>query len=380
MVGHERNENKNSNREKGDAKHLGACVPQSIAIPACPTSVSCCHWLYDIPFGAMSARVLAYDLGGTKIAAAIVSREGKILSKLKTPVASDRQKSSVLRQMTALGRQLLDGMGKKSVLGIGIASAGPLDPGDGVLLDPTNLSGKEHPWGRVPIAKILSKNLGLPSVLENDAAAAILAEQWLGRAKKSDNAMILTLGTGLGTGILCNGQLVRAGRGLHTEGGHLILNWTDTTARCGCGNDGCAEAYLSGTGFAHRFQKLHADIVPAITRHSPTGAFDSAAVAHAARQGPPGPARAAFEEYGRILALAIHNYTVVFAPEIVILTGSFAEASDLFLNTARQHLQLLLVRRRKGVDLLPKIVISNLHNDAGVLGGARVAFDRFLRR
>ena len=94
----------------------------------------------------------------------------------------------------------------------GIASAGPLDPIGGVLLDPTNFASASGTWGHVPLARILSRKLRIPVLLENDAAAAMLAEHWVGAAKGYENAMILTLGTGLGTGIICNGALVRAGQ------------------------------------------------------------------------------------------------------------------------------------------------------------------------
>jgi glucokinase len=217
------------------------------------------------------------------------------------------------------------------------------------------------------LAQILEKALKRPVGLENDAAAAMMAEHWVGAARGVKNAMILTLGTGLGTGVIANGKLVRAGRGLHTEAGHIILRAGDRKARCGCGNLGCAEAYLSGNGFARwvRAEGWMNDIN--------TGKLDARSIAEHARKGHRG-ARQAFKSMADLMAVAIHNYSVVFCPEVIVLTGSFAAASDLFLPRVQRETARLLKRRREGIDLLPDIRISSLDNHAGLLGGAWVAF------
>jgi glucokinase len=247
----------------------------------------------------------------------------------------------------------------------GIASAGPLDPGTGTLLDPTNFASGGEPWGKFPIVKLLSTKLRMPVQLENDAAAAILAEHWVGAARKHQNAIILTLGTGLGTGMIVNGALVRAGRGQHPEGGHVIVNYNDQTAPCGCGNLGCAEAYLSGRSFARRARARFGNAT-----------LTAKDIADLARKRDP-RALAAFEEYAQVMATALHNYAVLYAPEIAVFTGSFAESSDLFLDSTRRHLAHLLARRRVGVDLLPKLALSSLENRAGLIGGAYVALQHF---
>ncbi len=309
-----------------------------------------------------TVKVLAYDLGGTKVQVGVVSAAGKVLEELRVPVVVDQGKAAVIEQLAELGRGLL--VKYPEIQSVGMASAGPLDPEAGVLLDPTNFTSSQGTWGKVPLGRILSAKLQRPVHLENDAAAAMLAEHWLGKARRVDNAIILTLGTGLGTGILCNGKLLRAGRGLHPEGGHLILNYQDRSAPCGCGNLGCAEAYLSGRSFSRRARPRFAN--PKL------GAKD---IAQLARQGDP-RALAAFEEYAELMAIAIHNYCVIYCPELVVLTGSFAEAAPLFVPRTRAHLERLLERRRVGKDLMPRIVVSSLQNRAGLLGGAWVALNR----
>jgi glucokinase len=307
------------------------------------------------------SEVLAYDLGGTKLEVGVVSSRGQILEHVRVRAPFDEGRDAVLALMVRLGREYLSSY--PSISAAGIASAGPLDPEKGTLLDPTNFRSKVHgPWGTVPITRLLGRKLKLPVRLENDAAASLLAEHWVGAARRKKNVMILTLGTGLGTAFLCNGKLIRGGHGLHTEAGHLILNPHDRTAPCGCGNLGCAEAYLSGKNFSKRaakslgLKKLSGEELGAL-----------------AKSGDPRTLRL-FREYGEWLAVATHNYTVTFAPETVILTGSFAATSRYFLPETQRHLRKLLTRRRAPIDLLPRFVVSKLENSAGLLGGAYIAF------
>lgn len=312
-----------------------------------------------------SLSVLAYDIGGTKVHAAIVNARAEVLDEIRTPIDFSKGKTEVFRQWIDVGQKLL--AHHRKVSRVGIASAGPLDPIRGVLLDPTNFSSRGETWGVVPISKLLSKGLGGLSVrLENDAAAAMLAEHWVGAARGIDDALILTLGTGVGTGILVGGKLVRAGRGLHTEGGHIIIRAGDESAVCGCGNLGCVEAFLSGRNFERRsHMKLGSESI----------LVSGAELAARARAGN-AQIQAFFEEYAELLAIAIHNFVVLYAPRVVVLAGSFANAADLFLDRARDHLEMLLVRRRHGVDFMPRLVVSSLQNRAGVLGGAYLALQK----
>lgn len=308
-------------------------------------------------------KVLAYDLGGTKVHVGVVDRSGRIVDDVRVPVDVEKGKAGVIRQLGDLGRHFLAKY--PEIRQVGIASPGPLIPGEGLLLDPTNLSNpkdKKKSWGKVPITKLMEKELKRPVALENDAAAAMLAERWKGKAKGYENSMILTLGTGLGAGMIVNGELLRAGRGLHPEAGHTVIRAGDTTAPCGCGNDGCAEGYLAGRSFGRR----NAGRFPG---HN----YDAKAIASLAKSGDQ-EALAAFDEYADLMATAINNYVSLYCPEIVVFTGSFADAAPLFIEKTRKNLEKRLERRRVGVDLLPKLAVSSLDNKAGVLGGAYVAF------
>jgi glucokinase len=307
----------------------------------------------------VSKNVLAFDLGGTKLAVAAVAENGKILREVREKVAFDRGPEGLYQQMGRLGQMLQN---EYSCVAAAIASAGPLDPRMGMLLDATNYKTDGKSWGVVPLVREVKKHLSIPLTLENDAASAALAEKWQGAAQGNDNSVVVTLGTGLGVGIIANGHLVRSGRYLHPEGGHLIIEHEKEEALCGCGNYGCAEAYLSGTNFAKFISQQWNEKVSA---------------EDLVRRARAGEARAvqAFEDYGRRLALFMRSLIVMFSPEVIVLSGGFSMAADLFLQKTATTLTHLMERRRAGVDLLPEIKLSPFREEAGLLGAAWVAFE-----
>lgn len=305
----------------------------------------------------MSAKVIGIDLGGTKIVAAMVNASGKTLGEIKVPTELSQGWPGLKKQILELCRTLIKEHGKPKAVGIG--SAGPLHAPSGKLLDPTNFG---WPAAVVPLARHLETALKLPVRLENDAAAAVLAEHWKGGAGK--NCVVITLGTGLGVGVIINGKLFRGARGLHPEAGHLVLKPGDRSALCGCGVEGCAEAYLSGVNFGKRAAvKLK---MPGISAKQ---------VAEMARNGNK-EAKECFSEYSEMLAAYLLNMVVLFYPEKVILTGSFADAHSLFLPETEARLRVLLERRLKTIPLYPEIRISKLGNRAGMLGGAYIALNK----
>lgn len=305
-------------------------------------------------------KILAYDLGGTKICVAVIDERGVILEIKHEPVDLSEGIKSLVNQFARMGKILV----KKYKLNRGaIASAGPLDPARGVLLNATNLKTKGKKWGVVPLVAKLEKKLKIKLKLENDAAAAAFAEYWLGSERKIENILVVTLGTGVGVGVLANGQLVRSGRNLHPEAGHIILDYKDREWLCGCGNYGCAEAFLSGVNFTKQMAK----------KLDKPGLTGEALVAMADQ----GDTRvlSEFKVYGERLASFLCSLTVLFCPEKIILSGGFSHASELFLQTCELKLSELLQTRRQGIDLLPQIIISSFQDEAGVLGAAYVGFN-----
>ena len=173
--------------------------------------------------------------------------------------------------------------------------------------------------------------------------------------------IVITLGTGVGVGVVCGGKLVRGARGLHPEGGHVLLRPGDLSAPCGCGLYGCAEAFLSGKNFAKRAATL---------LHEP--GLTGAQLSERAAAGD-GRVLELFQDYSALLAEFLQDLVVLYYPQRVILTGSFAAAHPHFLPLARKILEDLLARRLKTIPLLPELRISRLSENAGVLGAAFVA-------
>jgi glucokinase len=299
-------------------------------------------------------------LGGTKLRAALINSRGQI----KNAVTGNVNQRAGLPGLLELFKELEQQLPKVKYKLISVASAGPLHPAKGILLDPTNFFTTQKTWGVVPLAAQLKKIFKKPVLLENDAAAAVLGEMWKGgHAKKNKNIVAMTLGTGVGVGVIADGELVRAGRGLHPEGGHIPINSEDHDYPCGCGAYGCIEAYLAGTHFAKRMS--------ARVGRSLTGKE----AVELAQEGDL-QIQASFKEYGRHLAQAIRSLCVLFAPEVVVLSGGFSHASHLFLPETKKVLPSLLERYREGIDLLPEVKVSNLQNDAGILGAAFIALQK----
>lgn len=291
---------------------------------------------------------LGYDLGGTKLASAVCDAQGRIVDRHVEPVEFGKGIEGFVEFLSKRAQSWVEKY--PQVKALGIASCGPLDIERGILLQPTNFPR----WGNIPIKKPLEKNLKIPVLLQNDAAAAAMAEGWRGAAKKSKNWIVLTLGTGLGTGIIMNRQVFMGGSGLGPEAGHMIV--TDKKYLCGCGNYGCAEAVLSGTGLSRRILDMKLPFT------------DTRALVSAAKSGN-SQARNVFEEYSQILGRLIHNLAVMYKPEGIYLAGGLAEENELFLDAARRIAKDLLTGRP---GFMPLVELSRLKNDIGVLGGVSV--------
>lgn len=300
---------------------------------------------------------LCFDLGGTKLRGAHVDGRGRIHAFAVERVRQGEGFPGLVR----LFKEVADQLPKAKIKNVAVASAGPLHPGKGVLLDPTNFFTDKQSWGVLPLVRELRKVFRKPVLLENDAAAAVLGERWKGgHGRRAKNIVAMTLGTGVGVGVLCDDQLVRAGRGLHPEAGHIALDVNAKDYPCGCGAYGCIEAYLAGSHFTKRLSKLKGRTL----NGQECVALATAGDAHV---------QAAFAEYGRQLARAVRMFGVMFAPEVVVISGGFSHASSLFLEETRRLLPELMERYRQGIDLLPEIKVSKLQDDAGILGAAYLA-------
>ncbi len=301
---------------------------------------------------------LAIDLGGTKLEMGVVQEDGEILSLRRELLKLDLGKDYLIHSMITWAQEFITEY--PQIIEIGISSCGPLDPIEGVLHDPTNLLTNGKGWGLVPLRAIIEGALAKKTYLDNDAACCVLAERYLGvgRIGPCTNLMVLTLGTGLGTGVICNGRLFRSGRNQHPEAGHMIIDFQNKDDPCACGVYGDAEAFLSGNHFSFRFNRQH---------HT---SYSAQQIAELARKNNP-EALSAFDYYAEVMAVALHNYCVMFCPEKIVFSGSFAATYDLFESKLKKQLEHLLARRR---NIVPQVFCSELKNHACLLGAAFLCF------
>jgi glucokinase len=287
--------------------------------------------------------VVAVDLGGTKLAAALINGKGQI-SKQMTLVVDTRSSLAPVNQIVDVARELIRARGgKKHISGIGVAVPG-LVRRDGTVWAP-NLKG----WTRMALAQRLKRALGLPIMVESDRNAAVLGEMWCGAARGKSDAIVLMLGTGIGAGILSGGNLVRGAHELSGCAGWMVV--TETKGRA-AQNVGQLESLAAG---------------PAIARAA--GALNAEGVAEAARRGD----RASINIYveaGRMLGYGVANLVSLFDPEIVVIGGGLAKASDLFLDALRKGVK---ERAQPIAASRVRIVTSHLGSHANLLGVARLA-------
>jgi glucokinase len=287
--------------------------------------------------------VVAVDLGGTKLVGALVNGKGQVSKLTAVPVDTSSSLAPV-NQIVEVSRELIGiKEGKKIISGIGVAVPG-LVRRDGTVWAP-NLKG----WRRMALAQRLKRALGLPIVVESDRNAAVLGESWYGAARGKSDAIVLMLGTGIGAGILSGGNLVRGAHELSGCAGWLVV----------------ADKYGKEAQNVGQLESLAAG--PAIARVA--GAMNAQDVAEAARRGD----RASINIYleaGRLLGYGVANLVSLFDPEIVVIGGGLANASDLFLDALRKAAE---ERAQPIAATRVRIMTSKLGSHANLLGVAKLA-------
>jgi|SRR5579863_10480125 len=287
--------------------------------------------------------VVAVDLGGTKLAAAAVDSMGHVSDQTILAVDASSRMAPV-NQIVEAARELITAKkGKRKISGVGVAVPG-LVRRDGTVWAP-NLKG----WGRMALAQRLKRALRLPVAVESDRNAAVLGEAWCGAARGKSDAIVLMLGTGIGAGILSGGNLVRGAHELSGCAGWMVV--ADTYRRGGQ-NVGQLESLAAG---------------PAIARAA--GTSSARDVAEAARRGDQACINI-YLEAGRLLGYGVANLVSLFDPEIIVIGGGLAEASDLFLDTLREGVK---ERAQPIAAGRVRIVTSSLGSRANLLGVARLA-------
>lgn len=325
----------------------------------------------DHPAGTRSA--IGLDVGGTKIAAGVVADDGRILHRrvVATPPVADA--ATMRRVLVDLITRLRTR--HVGVSAIGVGAAGMIDWPSGHIRWTPNIA-----YHDLPLQRILTDDTGLPTVVENDANAAAWAEARVGAGAGVGpgggyrDMIVLTVGTGVGGGIVLDGRLHRGRTGIGGEIGHLLVDPANGH-RCGCGAVGCLEAMASGTALGRAGQ--------ASARADPSGTLAGLAngadnvtgetVFQAAQLGDP-PARALFDELGYWLGVGIASLVALFDPELVLIGGGLVRVGDLLLAPTRASFERFVFARDRRP--LPPVLPARLGTDAGMVGAALLALDR----
>lgn len=307
---------------------------------------------------------IGVDLGGTNLKAAILDESGAVLAKIAKECNVSRGPDAVIAEMAALCHALIEQVGcqRRDVLGVGLGTPGPLDFQKGEIVWAANLPG----WRNVPIRDALSRAVSLPVILENDANAAAFGEFWAGAGKDHGDMVLLTLGTGVGSGIILDGKLVHGQFENAGELGHWIVQ-PDGLA-CACGQRGCLEQYSSASAVARRVSRAIAEGEQSSLSelHHQGVAITSREAAAAAEAGDALAGRI-WDEACKYLAIACVNIQHAFNPALVVMGGGLAEAGELLLDPVRHHFR---ERTWKLHNDQPKIIGAKLRYDAGVIGAA----------
>lgn len=316
----------------------------------------------------MTEVVAGIDIGGTNTAIGIIDKNGAVIAEtgLKT---TDYPK--VEGFVIALSKTIIKEVeGKYDLKGIGIgAPNGNYNKGT-IELAP-NLEWK----GIVPLADMVQKQLGIKVALTNDANAAALGEMMFGGAQGMENFIVLTLGTGLGSGIVVNGDVVYGHSGFAGEYGHVTM--VPDGRDCGCGRQGCLETYVSATGIVRTVQWLLSEMNdPSALRNITASEMTSWQIAEAALA-EDRVALAAFDFTSEMLARAIVNAVVVTSPEAIFLFGGLSNAGDLLLKPVRDYVDEYIQPVFK--DTVSVLLSGIKENNAAVLGSAALAWKEILK-
>lgn len=311
----------------------------------------------------MKKVAIGVDVGGTKINAVAIDETGKILAKVVAPTNASKGKTVAIRNILSVIKQIITLAQNKNLhpTGIGIGAPGPLNPETGIIIKAPNLPG----WKNVPLRNIISAHTNLPVVLENDANAAALGEYYFGAGKNAKVMLLLTLGTGVGGGIIIDGKIFSGANFIGAELGHTIIKYDGL--KCPCGNYGCLEAYVSAPAIVRRAQTAQGKKTALIkmTNKRLTG-LTAKMIYEAAKKGDRF-SQNIMRETGQLLGIGITTLANIFNPELVIIGGGVSQAGNMILSTARQE-----VRRRAmpGIARTLSILHAKLGEEAGAIGAA----------
>lgn len=311
----------------------------------------------------MSQYVFGVDIGGTTVKLGLFDGEGTLLDKWEIPTRKEEEGSHILPDIAASVQDKMKekGLDKAEVAGVGIGAPGPVDDA-GMIYKAANLG-----WGVFSIKETMEKLTGLPVMAGNDANVAALGEMWKGGGQGSRDLIVVTLGTGVGGGIIVGGRMLTGVTGAGGEIGHIHVE-DEETETCGCGNQGCLEQYTSATGVTRLAnRKLKACDKDSVLRTGEVSAktvFDAVKAKDAL-------AMEVAEQFGRYLGHALAGIACVVNPETIVIGGGVSKAGEILIDYIRPNYEEQVFHGSRKV----KFALATLGNDAGIYGAAKLVLD-----
>lgn len=297
------------------------------------------------------------DVGGTTIKVGFFETSGKLIDKWEIKTNTENHGENILPDIAqAVDNKLAqEGISKSDVQGVGIGVPGPVR-NDGVVNNCVNLG-----WGVINVKEELGKLTGLEVAVGNDANVAALGEMWQGGGKGSRDVVMVTLGTGVGGGIICDGKMVAGFNGAGGEIGHITVN-EDEIEPCNCGQYGCLEQYASATGIVRMAKRKLAKSEQETTLRA-FGELTAKDIFDEAKAGD-AMAKELVDELGTILGSALSNIACVVNPEIIVIGGGVSKAGQILIDTIQKHYIETSFHACKDA----KFALASLGNDAGMYG------------
>jgi len=317
--------------------------------------------------------VLGIDIGGTNLVVAAVNEGGAALHALRSqPTVPEEGSDAVLGRLFSMGRAVMDEtrrtMPGAEFIGAGVGAPGPLDTKRGIVLLTPNLG-----WVNLPLQQLVQDGLAIPTAIDNDANCAVLGECWMGAARGARNVIGITIGTGIGGGIVVDGRLYHGASDCAGEIGHTTVEVNGR--RCKCGNYGCLEAYASGPAIARRAVEAIEAGQPSRLPEYVNGALEkitAQTVYQAAHDGDE-LAEEVVGDTAKFLGAGIANMINIFNPEIVVVFGGVTYAGEHLFAPLRRE---VAKRAFKPAVAVCRIVAAELIGTAGVYGAARTFLDQ----
>ncbi|MCC6490401.1 MAG: ROK family glucokinase [Candidatus Hydrogenedentes bacterium] len=320
----------------------------------------------------MNSVVVGIDLGGTNVKTAVVARNGRLLGKDSRPTRAAEGPDVVIDIMVASVEQAMEnaGVDPSDLRAVGVGAPGPMNWQTGVVFSPPNLPG----WSDVPLADLMSERLNVPAFVDNDANVACWGEFWSGAGREVDSLVCLTLGTGVGGGIVVSGRLLRGIDGTAAEIGHICVMRDGRP--CNCGAKGCLEAYASVTGMVRTaLEGIDAGRPTMLTRMcgADLAKIDGKMISDALQQGDEFAAWV-MRETAIWLGTGIGSLINLLNPEMVVLCGGMIAAGDVLFDPIRET---ALAQSFEVPGKRVQIVPAGLGADSGVIGAAGCALQRY---